>query len=265
MTHRPCWTWASARSTGTAHLKAGKQCDDFASCVEVQSRLGPVLIAAVSDGAGSARYSSIGSRIAVRVFTELAVRHLDRLGSLRSLTQGMANEWIEKIRKRIVLAACRRDTAPREFAATLVAAIVSPNDAAFIHVGDGASVFRSKESAEWIVPTWPAQGEYASTTFFVTDDPLRSVQHAYIDQSITEIAVFSDGMERLALDFAKRAAHAPFFDTFFRPLQQGGAGPNRKLSRDLRHFLDGPSICSKTDDDKTLILAKRHTGVSCPT
>jgi Protein phosphatase 2C len=259
MTHRRYWTWASARSTGTAHLKAGRQCDDFASCVEVQSRLGPVLIAVASDGAGSARYSSIGSWITVRVFTELAVKHLDRLGSLRALTQDVANEWLEEIRKRIILAACRRDTLPREFAATLVAAVVSPNDAAFIHVGDGASVFRSKKSADWIVPTWPAQGEYASTTFFVTDDPMRFIQHAYVDQSITEIAIFSDGMERLALDFGKRAAHAPFFDTFFRPLRQGGAGRHRKLSRDLRHFLDGPAICSKTDDDKTLILAKRRT------
>jgi hypothetical protein len=257
-----CWTWASARSTGTAHLKAGRGCDDFAFCIEAPSRGGPVLVAVASDGAGSARYSAIGSWIAVRVFTDMAVRYLGRHGVLRSLTRDLVDEWLDEIRDRIELAARRKDTVPREFAATLVAAIASPDDAAFVHVGDGASVFRAGESAEWVVPTWPAQGEYAATTFFLTDDPVPAVQYAYVEQSITEIAVFSDGLERLALDFSKRAAHGPFFDTFFRPLQNSGAGRNRKISRDLRHFLDGPSICSKTDDDKTLILAKRHAGSS---
>jgi hypothetical protein len=233
--------------------------------VEVSSRLGPALVAVASDGAGSARYSSTGSFITVRVFTEMAVRHLDQMGSLRSMTPGLADEWIDAVRERIILAARRRDTAPRECAATLVAAIVCADDAVFIHIGDGAAAFRAKDSAEWVVPTWPAQGEYAATTFFVTDDPVPVVQYAYVEQSIAEIAVFSDGLERLALDFSKRSAHAPFFDTFFRPLQASGAGRNRKLSKDLRQFLDGPSICSKTDDDKTLILAKRCAGPSsCP-
>jgi hypothetical protein len=256
------WTWASARSTGTAHLIAGKGCDDFASCIEVSSRLGPVLVAAASDGAGSARYSAIGSWISVRVFTETAVRYLGGLGSLQSITAEMVNDWLDEIRERIILAARRNDTVPREFAATLVATLVSRNDAFFIHVGDGASVFRAGDSTEWTVPTWPAQGEFAATTYFVTDDPVPSVQHAYVEKSITEVAVFSDGLERLALDFSKRTAHAPFFDTFFKPLQNGGAGRNRKLSRDLKHFLDGPTVCSKTDDDKTLILAKRYAGPS---
>jgi hypothetical protein len=258
MTHR--WTWASARSTGTAHLKAGTGCADFASCLEAPSPLGPALVAVASDGAGSARYSATGAWIAVRVFTETAVRYLDRLESLRSLTPHMVDAWLDEIRERIILAAQRKEATPREFAATLVAAIVSGNDAAFIHIGDGAAVFRAGDSAEWIVPTWPAQGEYAATTFFVTDDPVPSVQYAYVEQSIAEIAVFSDGLERLALDFSKRAAHAPFFDTFFKPLQNSRTGRNRKLSRDLKQFLGGPTVCSKTDDDKTLILAKRCAG-----
>jgi hypothetical protein len=228
--------------------------------VEAKSPLGPALVAVASDGAGSARHAAIGSWITVRVFTEAAVRYLDQRGSLQSLTQDTVDAWIDEIRERIVLAARKNDTTPRAFAATLVGAIVSADDAAFVHVGDGAAAFRAAESAEWIVPTWPAQGEFAATTFFVTDDPVPSVQFAYIEQSIADVAIFSDGLERLALDFAKRAAHAPFFETFFRPLHNSGTGRNRKISRDLRHFLDGPSICGKTDDDKTLILAKRRAG-----
>jgi hypothetical protein len=253
------WTWAAARSTGTSHLKAGKGCDDFAACVETPSPFGPVLVAVASDGAGSAPYSAMGSWITARAFTKLAVQVLVGLESLQSITPDTVRDWLDEIRDRIIHAAAnKQNAAPRDFAATLVGSIVSPRAAVFIHIGDGASVFRTTDSAEWTVPTWPSQGEYAATTFFVTDDPAPTFQYSFVQHSITDIALFSDGIERLVLDFSKHAAHGPFFDKMFVPLQNTGPGRNRQLSKDLRHFLDGPSVCNKTDDDKTLILAKRQ-------
>src|SRR5262249_22636469 len=102
-----------------------------------------------------------------------------------------------------------------------------------------------------------AQGEYAATTFFVTDDPQPSIQFCFVDNPIQEIAVFSDGLERLVLDFSSHSAHAPFFEKMFAPLSTASTGRNRDLSRALKKFLDGPSVCDRTDDDKTLILARR--------
>src|SRR6516164_8705130 len=71
------WTWVGTRSTWTSHLRSGKGCDDFGACVELSSAGGQVLIAVASDGAGSARHSSIGSWVTVRAFVENAVRFLN--------------------------------------------------------------------------------------------------------------------------------------------------------------------------------------------
>ena len=96
--------------------------------------------------------------------------------------------------------------------------MIGADNSVFIHVGDGAFVCRAEGAAEWIVPTWPAQGEYAATTFFVTDEPEARLQFVNLDQSTEELAVFSDGIERLALEFSSKTAFSPFFEKMFAPL-----------------------------------------------
>jgi hypothetical protein len=254
------WTWVGTRSTGTSHLRSGKGCDDFGACVELSCISDPVLIAIASDGAGSARHSSIGSWIAVRAFIQNAVRFLESGHVLTDLSPEVLKGWLDNIRDRISMRAREQNATPRDFAATLVGSLVATNYALFVHVGDGAAVFKARDTAEWIVASWPAQGEYAATTFFVTDDPEPHCRFAVVDQQVDELAVFTDGIERLVLDFSEQSAFAPFFDKMFFPLQTSSAGRDRKLSRDLRRFLESSSVCEKTDDDKTLILARRTAG-----
>jgi hypothetical protein len=109
----------------------------------------------------------------------------------------------------------------------------------------------------WDVPSWPAHGEYASSTYFVTDDPEPRLQFVQLADGISELAVFSDGIERLALDFANKTASERFFDPMFAPLARSAPGRNRTLSSNLRRYLDSPRIIDRTDDDKSLILARR--------
>jgi hypothetical protein len=251
------WTWVGAKSTGTSHLKAGTHCDDFGSCVEVSSKLANVLVIAVSDGAGSAQYSAIGARITSRVFVKNATRFIKGVAPLRDLSTDIVKEWIDEIRDTITSAALKHEATPRDFAATLVGCLIGDDFAIFCHVGDGAAVYRTEADNDWIVSSWPAQGEYASTTYFVTDSPEARSRFVVVDQKINEVAVFTDGIEQLVLEFSNRSAYTPFFDRMFHPINGTFGGRNRKLSRDLASFLDGPLVCEKTDDDKTLILAKR--------
>jgi hypothetical protein len=252
------WTWAAARSIGTSHLKAGKSCEDFGACLEVTGPSDTVLIAVASDGAGSAFHSAGGSWITTRAFVQAATQYVKKGHNLEALSADVTREWLDDIRDRIGSAASRIGTTPREFAATLVGCLIGTNCSVFVHVGDGAFVFRTEGELGWNVPTWPAQGEYAATTFFVTDEPELHLQFVRVCEPIEEVAIFSDGMERLALQFSTKTAFAPFFDKMFAPLQDSIVGRNRKLSRDLRSFLDSPPVCARTDDDKTLVLAKRH-------
>lgn len=250
------WRWIGARSTGTAHLHARAGCDDFGACIEVDSPDGRALVVVTSDGAGSARLSRKGSLITSHAFCARAARHVSRC-AVASIAEHDVESWLGDVRVRIRQAADRENAVPREFAATLVGAIVGGSSAIVAHVGDGACVYRHSGSAEWIVASWPAQGEYAATTYFVTDEEVRLVLSP-IEGEIEEVAVFTDGLERLVLQFDSRTAFAPFFERVFEPLRRTNlAGRDRSLSRALKEFLDGPPVTDRTDDDKTLILARR--------
>jgi hypothetical protein len=68
-------------------------------------------------------------------------------------------------------------------------------------------------------------------------------------------ALFSDGIENVALDHLASQPHVRFFDPMIKPVDQSAeTGKLSKLSLALGRYLDGPAICERTDDDKTLIL-----------
>jgi Protein phosphatase 2C len=225
------WCWIGACAIGSSHVRTGAGCQDSASCLEVPFGTDSVLIAIVSDGAGSAEFSAVGSRIVVEYFARSAVAHLSKTHSSNDITAELVRDWLDDIRNRIYLAAEIRKTTPRQMAATLMAAIVYSDRAIICHVGDGACVLRRKGSKLWEVPSWPAHGEYASSTYFITDDPEPKLAFASIDGEFLEVAVFSDGIERLALDFGALSASGRFFDPMFAPLTSSQPGRDRVLDR----------------------------------
>jgi len=216
-----------------------------------------VLLAVVSDGAGSATFSSIGSRLVVEWFARSVVSHLRKNSPSEEITKELVRRWIDDIRDRIFHAAKMRATTPRELAATLVGAIIYPNHAIICHIGDGACVLRRRGATLWEVPSWPAHGEYASSTYFVTDDPEPNLDFVSIEAEFCDLAIFSDGIERLALDFLNKNASERFFAPMIAPLANLDPGRDRVLSGGLRKYLDSPRVIERTDDDKSLVLAHR--------
>ena len=252
------WSWIGACSIGTSHLTRGAGCDDAGACVVTDTPNGSTLIAVVSDGAGSASLSKIGSHIVVRGFCRSALRFARRAGRPTDLDKGVASDWLDDLRDRIEQASLRQNSPRRTFAATLVGCMIQKDGIAIVHVGDGACVIRLRGEPDWRVPSWPVQCEYASTTNFVTDDPEPHTYVNHVSGDVAEVALFLDGLERLALDFATKTAFSPFFVSMFKTLPDSGSGRHRQLSGDLRAFLDGASITQRTDDDKTLIMARQR-------
>lgn len=260
---RPDWEWVSASSTGTSHLRVNRGCDDSGACMFVSGKNESALIAVCSDGAGSAQQSSIGSRIIVRAFCRSVRSYLQHGGTLVGLSRETASDWLDDMRGRIEIASRSAELTPRDFAATLVGCIVGDRTTKVLHVGDGAAVYRVANSEEWAVGSWPSHGEYASTTYFVTDDPEPSFQLNEIEGVLSELAVFTDGIEHLVLNFSTRNAFPPFFNQMFSSFSSHGrTGKNRRLSRHLRSYLSSPPVCDRTDDDKTLLLARRIHNVA---
>jgi hypothetical protein len=253
------WRWAGARSVGTSHVKSGLPCQDYAACIELGGASGSVLAAVVSDGAGSASHAEAGARMVSFGFLRAACDHFQRGQALEDADGEVVLGWLDDIRERLSTFATRTRIRPRDCAATLVGVLAGPRSALVVHVGDGAAVLREQGTTDWIVPSWPFHGEYASTTVFVTDDPIPEPSIVALPVRLDRLAVFSDGIERLVLDHANRTAHGPFFDRMMAPVAASAvAGRDRGLSNRLRDYLDDKAVCDRTDDDKSLILAVRQ-------
>jgi hypothetical protein len=93
-------------------------------------------------------------------------------------------------------------------------------------------------------------------TNFVTDENAIDVLAVTILPARPEkVAVFSDGIQRLALNMATNTAHAPFFTPFFTVLATATAAQEDHLQAELARFLQSSAVNERTDDDKTLALA----------
>lgn len=250
------WAWAAASSRGTSHEKSGERLQDAFVCFETNPDGESVLVSVVSDGAGSASFGGQGAALVCRTIGQ-GVRRL--LASTRQLPEQTDIEgWIDGARDRIYAVAQRRGLAMRDFAATMVLAVSNGGETIIGHVGDGCAVLRNGVDGTWLAPSWPDHGEYASTTSFVTDDPavkLRYVRHV---GPVTAVVAFSDGLERLGLDFAAKLPSEKFFNGVTRPLFDGAAlGRAAEMTTHLKAFLSSEAVNSRTDDDKTLVIAVR--------
>lgn len=209
-----------------------------------------------SDGAGSAKHSAVGSEIACNTFLEEVAGFLDGGGRVADIDQTRVDLWFDAIVGRLHLQAEGLDCPVRELACTLVAAVVGETSAVFVQVGDGGIVVRRGEIYE--PATWPAAGDYVNTTFFVTDDhALDNLRVVTDERPVDEVAVFTDGVQMLALHFATKTAHAPFFEPMFSRLRQEHPGDSAEVRVLVEEYLASDVINSRTDDDKTIVLASR--------
>jgi hypothetical protein len=164
--------------------------------------------------------------------------------------------WVAEARLAILVHADRRGCVMGEFASTLALAISDGTSTITAHVGDGAIVGRRTGSDSFTDLSWPESGQYASTTFFLTDEVPRLRIGSTSGIAIDRLAILTDGLERLSLNFADRVVHPPFFRSMFAPFASSAScGRDRKLSEQLATFLSSDQINARTDDDKTLVLA----------
>jgi hypothetical protein len=254
-----CWRIALASEVGTSHEATGTPCQDCADHAIVGTSLGQVLILAVSDGAGSAAYSNVGSSIAVRTFISDVDRFLRDGGGVSSIDAAQAARWVRRAADAATAAADANDHEPREYSCTLLAAVIGVEQAAFVQIGDGAIVVSHGDEDGWSYVFWPQHGEFANTTNFIQSAELENViAFELAPRRIDEIAIFSDGIENLVLHKASRSVQQSFFQSMIQPVRNAGtAGLHEALSQALRRYLASSAICERTDDDKTLVLASR--------
>lgn len=262
MTLNKEWKYTFSSVVGTSHEDKKIPCQDFSLCkVFINKNEEEVLVATVSDGAGSAKFSNQGSSLACTLFVEEVTKSLSNGKLVKDFNKSFFEDWLESFQQEVKSLADEIGYPVRDFACTFLAAIVGNDYAAFFQVGDGAIIVLDAELDEdkyvWIF--WPAKGEFENTTFFITDPMVKkNVQYDYLAGKIDEIALFTDGIQHLTLHYQTQTVYDPFFKPMFAAIRKLNIIDQEALNNSLANFLSSNRINEKTDDDKTLLLATRR-------
>jgi hypothetical protein len=214
----------------------------------------------VSDGAGSAARGEVGAGLACAYFHRAIADYLADGRRVADLGREQLAGWLLGFCDEVETLAEAEEREARDFACTLLGAIVEADQAAIIQIGDGAVVVAAGPDPDaFSVVFWPRRGEYANQTYFATDaDAPEQAELALIDRAIDEVALLTDGLQGLALTYATRAAHAPFFRPVFAAVRNEPPGESTRLTAALAAFLGSSRVNERSDDDKTLVLATRR-------
>jgi len=248
------WKTIRASVVGTSHVETETECQDccWAEVLETKNHT-KYLVAIVSDGAGSAINGGTGSKLTCETLVTSITSSLEQQQDT-SLSENNVIEWIKNAKRKIYSLADENNLTARDYACTVLCSIVAENTALFFQIGDGAIVV-SKYNALGVV-FWPDSGEYVNSTYFITDeDAISTLRITKVESKINEVALFSDGLQHLALSYALKTPHHPFFDPMFNIMRNRKNTNCDDLDKQLQAFLNSDEINSRTDDDKTLVLA----------
>jgi serine/threonine protein phosphatase PrpC len=160
---------------------------------------------------------------------------------------------LHPVRQAVFEEAQERDGDANDFASTLLVIVAMPDRTIAAHIGDGAIVV---DDGALRVLSWPEQGEYANMTVFLTTQHAVEQARVYEIGPISRFALFSDGLQHIALDYATQDVFAPFIETMLKPLAPPEAN-RTNLEIALSAYLGSHAVNKRTDDDKTLVLGVR--------
>ena len=243
------WVALGDSVSGTAHRSRNVPCQD-AFRYRIFGAMADFLLIVAADGAGSASHSEVGATIACDEF----VRRVQAIEPETLFTYNGITELFAIVRVALVAEAERLSVLPRELACTVLLTVVGPTSAVFAQIGDGAIVIG--QGQDYRVIFWPEPAEYVNATDFLTDESIdKLIRFEVVTESICEVAALTDGLQRVALDFADRTAYSGFFRPLFHKLRT--TADLESLAEPFHNFLDSDRVNERSDDDKTLVLAVR--------
>lgn len=244
------WQVIGASVKGTSHIKLGTNCQDWHGYKPIKNR---GVIAAVADGLGSAKKSDDGARVSVESAIDTLAQSLDKTIPLNSdewkdlIFQSFANARLNLERK-----ATDDGFSVRDYGATLIVGVIVDNWLVIGHIGDGAVVALFDDDSLDVI-SLPQRGEFANETTPITaPNALNQVRFFSSQKATKAIALLSDGLQSISIEYSTNTPFQRFFKPFFDVITQ--TVDVAQMSNALTSFLDSERVCAKTDDDKTLVL-----------
>ena len=253
------WKATYYYAKGTWHEKHNIPCQDYAHYYPSDK----VILGAVADGAGSAKYADIGAQLAVDNILEYLKQSQEKFSKKSEFNNSSFNEkeakqlFYDGIQQTVIPAlqkkAQEKQCSINEFACTLIAFIATPNCITAMQIGDGFLVLSLNNKKDYQLLLKPDKGEFVNETKFVTSkNVLSTLNFKFLSGTPKFICASTDGLEKVAIRLSDLTPHAPFFDPLKTYLEQTKNPESNKQY--LEQFLNSDRLNSRTNDDKTLLL-----------
>jgi len=245
-------TWKSAGVSvrGFAHVESGVPCQD-AHAVRIFEN---GFVAAVADGAGSARHSHLGAALfadslVYRSLLPALIGQMDLI-KLETEIKKCVNRCRDELSTSLELES-QESVLLSDYAATLLVAVSNGHEGFFFHVGDGAAVAFSEGSPENSVISRPANGQYANETYFVTMEEWEQyLRTTSFSGGYDTVLLMSDGVTPMAMTKGCDS----LFGSFVEPVTRYLGGTARTAGENgLVQTLSSEQVRKVTGDDKTLV------------
>jgi hypothetical protein len=273
------WKVVARSAIGTSHQQQQLPCQDYGG----NRILNEVIVGAVADGAGSARYADLGAKLAVettlKYLTATEAWFKKRRHSWHTIPQPPSEQKIRNLFAKIVVrvqSALQKQAiaggySVEELACTLIAFLATPEWIAAMQIGDGFIVVRcsmplrqgvlandfTMTGKDYHLLFQPNKGEYANQTTFVTSAAaLQEMQVRVLLAQQNFICAATDGLERVAIRIKDWTPFPPFFQPLEEYLEEI-SDPEQEDAY-LIDFLESDRLSDRTDDDKTLLLCLYH-------
>jgi len=248
------WKHVSLSVTGKSHIERNEPGQDYCRAGDVRLGDRDFFIGLAADGAGSTSCGGEGAEITCESLFDSIVSAIRDHGDVVSFTDEDIVAWITTARDAISARAGEKSQRVKEYACTVLGIVAARDKTILFQIGDGCMV--TGDGTGYLPVFWPEQGEYANTTYFLTDDDFRDhIKTEHREQTPVEIAMFTDGLQNLVLQYASRSVHAGFFRPLFAALRNETECSPAALSSYLKTLLTREDVNARSDDDKTLILA----------
>ena len=236
------WQIFSAATAGATHEKHLQKCGDAVCAIQARG----YSLCLIADGAGSVSGSED--------FAENLVSYVKDIFQEGSWMQG--EKWTPKNILLHLYESVRSKISKRAFGSgdsTLLALLISDQEAAFLQVGDGFCVVRDKGHFQLISNV--DRDAYANETDFISKAKTPSVKTFDIPD-VNFFALSSDGLTQVALNTKTNQPHIPFFEPFALFLSDNPSESEGK--KEIEAFLKSDSLRDKVKDDVSLIIGQRH-------
>lgn len=273
------WVVAYASAIGNLHIREAIPCQDSCIHERFDEHWG---IAVVADGAGSAKYSHIGSDFVVRntlhcfqqALKEVNWDSADALPTEEAWRR-IALQNLQIVTQRLRQFAAAKDYKFADLACTVIAVLYAPFGICTVHIGDGRAGYSDTEG--WHSLIKPYNGAEANETVFITSNIWTEegvkefIETRVVEAPIQAFVLLSDGCERSSFEvnvfdeeaqkyYDPNRPYAKFFEPNLKGLRMlKKEGKSQEAINTLwEGFLkEGTNQFKHETDDKTMVLGAR--------